>query len=105
MKKNLKRLFHYYKPYKFLFLSDLFFAVLGAAISLAMPLIVRHITSTVVYFESHEALRTILIAGAVMVAFVLIEMGCNYYMVYYGHMMGVRMEGDMRKDIFSHDPI
>lgn len=102
MKKNLKKLFGYYKPYKFLFFSDLFFAMIGAAITLIMPLIVRHITSEVMYFEGKEALQTILILGAVMIGLVLIEMGCNYYMVYYGHMMGVRMEGNMRKDVFEH---
>ena len=102
MRKNLKRLFSYYKPYKFLFFSDLFFAMLGAAITLVMPLIVRYVTNEVVYFEGQKALQTILILGGVMIALVLVEMGCNYYMTYYGHMMGARMEANMRKDIFEH---
>ena len=102
MKRNLKRLFSYYKPYKLLFFSDLFFAMLGAAITLVMPLIVRYITNEVVYFEAQEAMKTILILGAIMIALVLIEMGCNYFMTYYGHMMGVRMEANMRRDIFGH---
>ena len=102
MKKNLKRLFSYYKPYKLLFFSDLFFAMLGAAITLVMPLIVRYVTNEVVYFEGQKALETILILGGVMIALVLVEMGCNYYMTYYGHMMGARMEANMRKDIFEH---
>ena len=102
MKRNLKKLFTYYKPYKLLFFGDLFFAMLGAAITLVMPLIVRYVTNEVVYFEGQKALQTILILGAVMVALVLIEMGCNYFMTYYGHMMGVRMEANMRKDIFEH---
>ena len=76
--------------------------MLGAAITLVMPLIVRYVTNEVVYFEGQKALQTILILGAVMVALVLIEMGCNYFMTYYGHMMGVRMEANMRKDIFEH---
>ena len=102
MRKNLKRLFSYYKPYKFLFFSDLFCAMLGAAITLVMPLIVRYVTNEVVYFEGQKALQTILILGGVMIALVLVEMGCNYYMTYYGHMMGARMEANMRKDIFEH---
>lgn len=102
MKRNLKRLFSYYKPYKLLFFSDLFFAMLGAAITLVMPLIVRYVTNEVVYFEGQKALQTILILGAIMIVLVLIEMGCNYFMTYYGHMMGVRMEANMRKDIFEH---
>lgn len=102
MKKNLKILLGYYKPYKFLFFSDLFFAMIGAAITLIMPLIVRYITNEVVYYDGGQALETILILGGVMVALVLLEMGCNYYMVYYGHMMGVKMEANMRRDIFEH---
>ena len=102
MKKNLKTLLGYYKPYKFLFFSDLFFAMLGAAITLMIPLVVRYITNEVIYYDGGQALKTILALGGVMVVLVLVEMGCNYYISYYGHMMGVKMEGDMRRDIFSH---
>ena len=102
MKKNLKTLLGYYKPYKFLFFSDLFFAMLGAAITLMIPLVVRYITNEVIYYDGGQALKTILALGGVMVLLVLVEMGCNYYISYYGHMMGVKMEGDMRRDIFSH---
>ena len=102
MKKNLKTLLGYYKPYKFLFFSDLFFAMLGAAITLMIPLVVRYITNEVIYYDGGQALKTILTLGGVMVVLVLVEMGCNYYISYYGHMMGVKMEGDMRRDIFSH---
>lgn len=102
VKKQLKRLLSYYKPYKLLFFSDMFFAILGAAISLIIPLVVRYITSEVVYFDGNEALKTILVLGVVMVALVLVEMGCNYFMTYWGHMMGAYMEADMRKDIFGH---
>ena len=102
VKKQLKRLLSYYKPYKLLFFSDMFFAILGAIVTLVIPLIVRHITSEVVYFDGNKALETILILGIVMVALVLVEMGCNYFMTYWGHMMGAYMEADMRKDIFGH---
>lgn len=102
MKSKLKRLFSYYKPYKGLFWADMFFAILGAATSLAIPLVVRHITSEVVFFESHEAMRTILILGAAMIGLVLIELVCNYFITYWGHIMGARMEADMRRDIFGH---
>ena len=102
MKENLKKLASYYKPYKLLFFSDLAVAILGAAVSLVMPLIVRYITSEVVYYEMSEALRTIVILGFVMIGLVLVEFGCNYFMTYYGHMMGTHMEANMRRDIFSH---
>ena len=80
MKENLKKLVSYYKPYKLLFFFDLLFAIVGAAVSLVMPLIVRYITSEVVYFELNEALRMIVILGFVMIALVAVEFGCNYFM-------------------------
>lgn len=102
MKEKLKKLIAYYKPYKLLFYSDLFFAVLGAGVTLVIPLIVRYITNQVVYYEPPEARQAILMLGAVMIALVLLEFGCNYYIAYFGHMMGARMEADMRSDIFGH---
>ena len=102
MKEKLKKLIAYYKPYKLLFYSDLFFAVLGAGVTLVIPLIVRYITNQVVYYEPPEARQAIIMLGAVMIALVLLEYGCNYYIAYFGHMMGARMEADMRSDIFGH---
>lgn len=102
MKKNLKKLFGYYKPYKLLFFSDMFFAMIGAAVTLVIPLIVRYITNEVIYLEMQEAVKTIAILGGVMFLLVAIEYGCNYFMIYYGHMMGVQMEANMKKDLFAH---
>ena len=102
MWEKLKKLFAYYKPYKFLFFSDLFFAILGAIVTLVIPLIVRFITNEVVYYESGAAGQTIMKLGAVLLALVLVEFACNYYIAYFGHMMGARMEADMRRDIFGH---
>lgn len=102
MKEKLKKLFAYYKPYKFLFYSDLFFAIIGAAVMLIIPLIVRYITNTVVYYDAAEAKQSIFVLGTLLVFLVLVEFGCNYYIAYFGHMMGARMEADMRSDIFGH---
>lgn len=102
MKKNLRKLLSYYKPYKLLLFFDLLFAILGAVITLIIPLIVRYITSEVVYLEMSEAVKTITILGIAMIGLVLLEAGCNYFMAFYGHMMGTYMEADMRKDIFGH---
>ena len=102
MKRNLKKLLSYYKPYKLLFVSDLFFAMLGAGVTLIMPLIVRYVTDYVVYYASGDVTKLLLKFGIAMLALVLIELGCNYFMVYYGHMMGAKMEANMRRDIFSH---
>ncbi|MCI8638960.1 MAG: ABC transporter ATP-binding protein [Coprococcus sp.] len=102
MWEKLKKLFAYYKPYKFLLFSDLFFAVIGAAVTLVIPLVVRYITNEVVYFETDAAGDAILMLGALLVILVLVEFGCNYYIAYFGHIMGAKMEADMRSDIFGH---
>ncbi len=102
MKEKLKKLFAYYGPYKKLFYSDMFFAILGAAVTLIIPLVVRYITNEVVYFETAEARKSILMLGAALVALVLLEIFCNFYIAYFGHIMGAKMEADMRRDIFGH---
>lgn len=102
MKEKLKKLFAYYGPYKSLFYSDMFFAILGAAVTLVIPLVVRHITNEVVYFEKPQAREALLMLGALMVALVLLEIFCNFYIAYFGHIMGAKMEADMRRDIFGH---
>ncbi|HCT93114.1 MAG TPA: thiamine ABC transporter permease [Lachnospiraceae bacterium] len=102
MTEKLKKMFAYYRPYRFLLYSDLFFAVLGAAVTLVIPLVVRYITSEVVYFEANEASRAIFRMGVILVALVLVEFGCNFYIAYFGHIMGAKMEADMREDIFGH---
>lgn len=102
MKDKLKKLFAYYKPYRFLFYSDMFFAVMGAAVTLVIPLIVRYITSEVVYYEAADARRVIFYLGVLLIFLVLVEFGCNYYISYFGHVMGAKMEADMRSDIFGH---
>lgn len=99
MGKTLKRLVSYYKPYKGLFFSDLFFAILGAGITLVIPLIVRYITSTVVNQPVQEATDLIVKLGIFMVALVLVEAFCNFYIAYYGHIMGARIERDMRNEV------
>ena len=102
MKEKLKRLFSYYRPYKGLFYSDMFFAILGAAVTLVIPMIVRYITNDVIYFDRADARHAILVLGAVMLALVALEVFCNFYIAYFGHTMGAKMEADMRSDIFGH---
>lgn len=107
MKKNkkqnkLKLLAGYYKPYKGLFFADLFFAILGAAVTLIIPLLVRYIMNTVVNMSAGEAKGMILRIGAGMLVLVMIQFGSRYFITYFGHMMGAYIEHDMRNEIFSH---
>ena len=101
MFKNLKKLVSYYKPYLGTFLLDMFFAIVASAISLVIPLVVRYITSDVVYLES-GARERIVHLGLILVGLVVIQFFANYYITNVGHVMGAKMEYNMRAEIFSH---
>lgn len=102
MKEKLKKLIAYYKPYKALFFSDMFFAILGAVVTLVLPLLIRYITNEVVYFEGSRIKGTIVMLGIGMLGLVALEFFCNFYISTFGHIMGAKMEADMRRDIFGH---
>lgn len=105
VKKNMgkwQRFFSYYKPYMGLFFADMFFAIMGAAVTLVIPLIIRYITGTVIFYDANEALKIILKLALLMVGLVLLEAYCNFFIAYQGHIMGAKMEYDMRNEIFAH---
>ncbi len=102
MEQKLKKLASYYKPYLPLFLADMFFAILGAGVTLAIPLIVRYITNHVVTMEAGAALERIAGLGVLMLGLVALECFCNYFISNYGHVMGAKIEYDMRAEIFGH---
>ena len=101
MKENLKKLAKYYKPYLGTFILDMILAMMSA-VALAIPLVVRFITSKVAYMSANEALSRIMIIVGVLFVLVLIQWGCNYYISNYGHVMGAKIEYDMRAEIFNH---
>lgn len=104
-KKNhrMKKFLSYYKPYKGLFLADMFFAFLAAAISLIYPLIVRYITNDLLMnSEINVAVDIIIKLSLALIGLVILEFGSNYFITYKGHMMGAMMEYDMRNEIFAH---
>lgn len=101
-KEQWKKFLSYYIPYKKIFAADMFFACLGAAVTLIIPLIIRYITSDVIYREASESLKTILILTVIMAALIILECYCNYFIAYYGHIMGAKMEYNMRNEIFAH---
>lgn len=102
MNKNLKKMISYYKPYRKVFAADMFFAVLASAIALVLPLIVRYVTSTVIFMEKEEALYRTIWLGVIMAVLVAVSCYCNYFISNYGHVMGAKIEFDMRAEIFEH---
>ena len=85
-----------------LFFADLFFAFLGAAVTLVIPLMVRYIMNSVSELSAVEAKTIILKIGVGMLLLILVQLGSRYFITYYGHMMGAYIEHDMRNEIFSH---
>lgn len=98
----LRRLAAYYKPYRRVFWTDMFFAFLSAAAALVIPLVVRYVTSTVLSMDMQKAQGMILKLGVIMLALVLVQWYSNFYISNYGHVMGAKIEYDMRAEIFDH---
>ena len=95
----LKKLIQYYKPYKFLFFADLVAAFLMAACDLIYPMLTRQIINDVVPNKNLQML--IFFAISLLVIFIA-KAGFNYFMQYWGHVVGVRMQADMRDKVFAH---
>ena len=102
MKENLKKMASYYRPYMGTFLLDLFFAFLASLISLVIPLVVRYITTNVRTWDTATAEKQIFTLGGVLIVLVLVQFGSNYFVTNNGHVMGAKMEYNMRAEIFNH---
>ncbi|HHX11885.1 MAG TPA: ABC transporter ATP-binding protein [Clostridiales bacterium] len=103
MNKKTKKFLSYYKPYLPLFFADMFFALLAAGISLIYPMIVRYITNNVITGSNiSEAVPTIIKLVFLMIGLLILEYISNFFISYKGHIMGAKMEYDMRNDIFEH---
>ena len=90
----------YYKPHRKLFYLDLFCALLLSAINLIYPLIAKYIMNELAGDESK--IKLIVILGVVLLLIYLIKAGLNFVIQYWGHIVGVRIQGDMRKEMFEH---
>ena len=101
-KSNIKKMVSYYKPYKGTLFLDLFFAFIASIISLVIPLVVRYITTNVSGMDADTAVRQIAIICSVLCVLVIIQFASNYYVTNIGHVMGARMEYNMRAEIFNH---
>ena len=102
MLENLKKLVSYYKPYKKVFLADMFFAIMASFIALLIPLVVRYVTAKVIYMPAEQVVKTMIIIAIVLGILILFQCYCNYYIANYGHVMGAKIEYDMRAEIFGH---
>ena len=93
-----KRFVHYYKKYKLIFALDMLAAFFIAVIGIGYPIITRLMLSD---WIQNEELKYIIIGGVTLVTIYLVRMGLRFFVQYYGHVMGVNMQGDMRRDLFT----
>lgn len=95
----IKRFVKYYAPHKRLFFADMVCALVLAVCDLVYPEITRKMLNT---YIPDGKLKMLLVLAAVLLSVYVLKMLLNYFVQYYGHIVGVRMQADMRRDVFSH---
>ena len=95
----IKKFISYYKPYRGLFFADLLVATIATLCNLIYPMMTRTLVNDAI---PNKQIKVIGIFAIVLMVLYLIKAGCCYFMQYFGHLVGVRMQGDMRRDMFEH---
>lgn len=95
----LKRFASYYRPHRFIFTMDMIASLLVALVGILYPMITRRMLNDLI---PNKQYRTIVLFGAALLGLYLVRMFLNYFIQYYGHVMGVRMQAQMRSDMFRH---
>ena len=102
MNQNLKKMLSYYKAHMGEFLADMFFASLSAAIALTIPLIIRYVTSQLIYMDTEVILNRIVYIAITLLVLVAVDCYSKFYISNQGHVMGAKIEYEMRAEIFDH---
>ncbi len=95
----LKRFFAYYKPHRLIFVLDMLAALFVSIIGVGYPIITRVMLNDLIPNKKYEQ---IIIFGVSLLVLYVIRMLLNYFIQYYGHVMGVKMQAQMRRDMFTH---
>ncbi|MBR2912266.1 MAG: ABC transporter ATP-binding protein [Lentisphaeria bacterium] len=98
----IRRLIHYYRPYKLLFLADMTCALVVCAVDLAFPQVLNWMLKHVFTREVNSIMRITVIVGVSLLLVYLLRYACQYFITCYGHIMGAKMERDMRQELFEH---
>lgn len=101
-KQLIKRTMPYYKKYWKSMVFDLFCAGLTTVCELVLPLIIKYFTNTAIEDVGMLSVKIILMLGGMYIFLRIIDAAANYYMASYGHIMGTKIETDMRRDMFNH---
>ena len=102
MTEKLKKFISYYKPYKAMFFMDMFCALVLSGIDLVFPTLVNFLMEEVYEKRPPNMMEIIAISGMGLLVLYVIRYFCQLYVTSKGHIMGARMEADMRRDLFSH---
>ncbi|HEY0756247.1 MAG TPA: ABC transporter ATP-binding protein [Ktedonobacteraceae bacterium] len=97
-----KKFLSYYKPYLGLFFADMACALIVSAITLLIPLCAQYITKNILAGNTPYTLNQLYLLGLLMLALVAIQTLCTVFIDFQGHMMGARMESDIRSELFEH---
>ncbi|HBH71187.1 MAG TPA: thiamine ABC transporter permease [Lachnospiraceae bacterium] len=100
--KDLRKFIRYYKPYRTVFNLDLLCAMVISLIDLAFPQALRYLTQTLFQGSAERIMRTLPFLAAVFFAAYIVQALCRYYVGCQGHVMGAKMERDMRQELFEH---
>ena len=98
----IKKFIHYYGPYKAVFFIDLICAAVISLVDLAYPQILRTMTKTLFTQDKDMILHALPVIAASLFVMYIVQSLCKYYVTYQGHMMGAKMERDMRRELFDH---
>lgn len=98
----LKKFAQYYKPYRFLFYTDMLCALIVSAVDLSFPQILNYLSKNLFTMDRQTILQSIGYVGLALLALYVLKYFCQYFITCWGHIMGARMEADMRKDLFDH---
>ncbi len=95
----LKRFVRYYRPHRLIFTLDMLASLLVALVGIVYPVITREMLNELIPQREY---RKIVIAGIGLLILYLLRMLLNFFIQYYGHVMGVRMQAEMRSEMFRH---
>lgn len=100
--RKFKEFISYYRPYKGMFFMDMFCALVLSGIDLLFPSLIKYLMDEVYSTRPPNMIQIVFLTGAGLLVLYIIRYFCQHYITSWGHIMGARMESDMRRDLFNH---
>lgn len=100
--KVWKKFIKYYEPYRFLFFADMFCALIVSLIDLSFPVILNFLSKYLFVRDKEYIMKMIVYIGIGLLIMYIVKYFCQYFIASWGHIMGARMENNMRRDLFDH---